>query len=105
MGPRMTRTNGSNTVSSASGATGGFSGFKSMLSRKATVSSRQRSGSEVASIRSARRQDDLFAPLSEDGEHDGVAAMQPRPATPQRLNSDRPPQLPRPTIGKVSTND
>jgi len=84
-----TKVNGSSNALVTTGGGGGFSGFKSMLARKATVSGRQRSGSEATSMRSNRRtgpQDDVFAPLDErEDEGDAIRA---RPVTPQRQQSD-----------------
>lgn len=66
-----------------------------MLARKATVSSRQRSGSEATSMRSPRRAptDDVFAPL-EEGDDEGPSSHTPRPAPPRQmsdLRSEAPP--------------
>ncbi|KAL1407067.1 hypothetical protein Q8F55_006480 [Vanrija albida] len=64
--PRVQRANGSssNLSSGGGGGGGGFGGLKSMLSRKGTT--RQRSGSEATSTRSARRPTgDMFEPLDE----------------------------------------
>jgi hypothetical protein len=104
--PRSNRVNGSSANqsdgSSHTTGTGGFSGFKSMLARKATVSGRQRRGSEATSMRSNRRApDELFGPLAE-GPAVGEAPVG-WPSTPNRQQSDRSrhgqPQVP----SKVST--
>ncbi|CAK9779694.1 hypothetical protein CC85DRAFT_285156 [Cutaneotrichosporon oleaginosum] len=72
--PRMQRANGSTSNVSSHGASheqsqtkgGTFGGLKSMLSRKATVAGRQRSGSEATSVRSTRRPTgDGFEPVGD----------------------------------------
>lgn len=71
--PRMQKANGSTSNVSSHGTSlgpsnsgGAFGGLKSMLSRKATVAGRQRSGSEATSVRSARRPTaDGFEPVGD----------------------------------------